>query len=67
MRPGRPVVIDMAELTFIAIASGIGFLVRTFQVTGERVVICNPSGQVRRVLEMMDAGIRPIAWVTQTD
>ena len=60
MTPGRPVVIDMAALTFID-SSGIGFLARTCQATGERVVICNPSRQVRLVLELMDAGARPVA------
>ena len=64
--PGRPVVIDMAQLTYID-SSGIGFLVQTYQATGERVVICNPSRQVRRILALMDAGERTIAWVTMTD
>ena len=64
MRPGRPIVIDMAALTYID-SSGIGLLVRTYQRSGERVVICNPSRQVRRVLELMDGRVRPVAWVIQ--
>lgn len=66
MKPGRPVVLDMAQLNFID-SCGVEFLIRTYQVTGERVVICNPSRQVRRLLELMDGGPRPRAWVTQTD
>lgn len=63
---GKPVVLDLAGLTFID-SSGIAFLARTFQATGERVVIRNPSRQVRRVLELMDGGAKPVAWVTHTD
>lgn len=64
MRPGRPIVIDMAALIYID-SSGLGLLARTYQQSGERVVICNPSRQVRRVLELMDGGARPVAWVIQ--
>jgi anti-anti-sigma factor len=66
MRPGRPVVIDMAALTYID-SSGLSLLVWTHQQSGERVVICNPSRQVRRVLEIMDGRPKPGAWVIQTD
>ena len=66
MRRGRPVVIDMTELTFID-SSGIAVLVRAFQATGERVVLCNPSRQVRRVLELLDGRAKPEAWLIQTD
>lgn len=64
VRPGRPIVIDMAALTYID-SSGLGLLVRTYQQTGERVVICNPSRQVHRVLELMDERAKPGAWVIQ--
>ena len=64
MRLGRRVVIDMAALTYID-SSGLGLLVRTYQRSGERVVICNPSRQVGRVLELMDGRVRPVAWVIQ--
>lgn len=66
MRPGRPVVIDMAALTYID-SSGLGLLVQTFQQSGQRIVVCNPSRQVRRVLELVDARARPEAWVIQAD
>ena len=65
-RNGSPIVIDMADLTFID-SSGVGFLVRTYLETGERVVICNPSRQVRRVLALLDGRAKPEAWVIQTD
>ena len=64
VRPGRTVVIDMAQLRFID-SSGIGLLVSAYQQTGERVVICNPSHQVRRVLELMDGRATPGAWAIQ--
>jgi anti-anti-sigma regulatory factor len=57
MRPGRPSVIDRAEFTSID-SSGLGLLVRTYQQTGDRV-ICNPSRQVLRVLEIADARPTP--------
>ena len=47
--PGRPLVLDMAEVTFMD-STAIGVLV---QVTYERSVrIINPSEQVRRILEL---------------
>lgn len=64
VRPGRTVVIDMAQLSFID-SSGIGLLVSAYKQTGERVVICNPSRQVRRVLELMDGRATPGAWAIQ--
>lgn len=66
IRAGRPLIVDMSQLTYID-SSGVGWLGRVYVATRERVVICNPSRQVRRVLELMDAGMKPIAWVTQTD
>ena len=64
MRLGRRVVIDMGQLTFID-SKGLALLARTYQQTGERVIIYSPSRQVRRVLELMDEGARPLAWVIQ--
>lgn len=66
MRPGRPVIIDMTELSFID-SSGIRVLIRAYQTTGERVVICNPSRQARRILELLDGRAKPEAWMIQTD
>lgn len=63
MRPGQPIVI-MAALNYID-SSGLGLLVWIHQQSGERVVICNPSRQVRRVLEIMDGRAKPEAWVIQ--
>lgn len=66
MRPGRPVVIDMAELTYMD-SSGLRLLARTYQQTGERVVISNPSRRVRRVLEVADGRAKTGVWEIQTD
>ena len=66
MKPGRPVVIDMAQLNFID-SSGVRVLIRTYRQTGERVVICNPPFHVLRVLEVIDARVKPEAWVIQAD
>lgn len=66
IKPGRPVVIDMAQLTYID-SSGLALLARTHQQSGERVVISNPSRQVRRVLELVDGGAKPQAWVITAD
>jgi anti-anti-sigma factor len=66
MRPGRPVVIDMAQVSFID-SSGVRVLARTYQQTGERVVIWNPSRWVWSVLEIIDAKAKPEAWVIHAD
>src|SRR5918994_124580 len=66
MRPGRPVVIDMAQVSFID-SSGVRLLARTHQQTGERVVIWNPSRWVWSVLEIIDAKAKPEAWVMHAD
>jgi anti-sigma B factor antagonist len=66
MKPGRPVVIDMAQLTFID-SSGVRVLTRTHLHTGERVVISKPPRHVLRVLEIIDARAKPEAWVIHVD
>ena len=66
VRPGRPVVFDMAQLSFID-STGVMCLVRTYRTAEEPVIVCNPSSQVRRVLEILDARVKPGAWVIQVD
>jgi hypothetical protein len=53
----------MAQVSFID-SSGVRVLSRTYQQTGERVVIWNPSRWVWSVLEIIDAKAKPEAWVT---
>jgi DUF438 domain-containing protein len=53
-------------LSFID-SSGIRVLARTYQETGERVVLCNPPRGVWRALENIDARAKPEAWVIRAD
>jgi anti-anti-sigma factor len=66
MRPGRPVVIDMPQVSFID-SSGVRVLARTYQQTGERVVVWNPSRWVWSVLEIIDGRAKPEAWVIHAE
>ena len=60
MVPGQPIVLDLAELTFLD-TSGMHCLVRTFEATDHPVVLHNASRSLRRILGHMTQ--QPEAWV----
>ena len=60
MVPGQPIVLDLADLTFLD-TSGMHCLVRTFEETGHPVVLLNASRSLRRILGHMTQ--QPEAWV----
>jgi anti-anti-sigma factor len=60
MVPGQPIVLDLADLTFLD-TSGMHCLVRTFEATGHPVVLLNASRSLRRILGHMTQ--EPEAWV----
>lgn len=60
MVPGQPIVLDLAELTFLD-TSAMHCLVKTFETTGRPVVLLNASRSLRRILGYMTQ--QPEAWV----
>jgi anti-anti-sigma factor len=60
MVPGQPIVLDLADLTFLD-TSGMHCLVGTFEATGHPVVLLNASRALRRILGHMTQ--EPEAWV----
>jgi anti-anti-sigma factor len=60
MVPGQPVVLDLADLTFLD-SSAMHCLVGTFEATGRPVVLQNASRALRRILGHMTQ--EPEAWV----
>jgi anti-anti-sigma factor len=66
MVPGEPVVLDLAQLTFLDSAA-VHCLVRTWTATGHPVVLRNTSPTVRRILELADEKAEPDAWAFDGD
>ena len=60
MVPGQPIVLELADLTFLD-SSAMHCLVRTFEATGRPVVLQNTSRALRRILGHMTQV--PEAWV----
>jgi anti-anti-sigma factor len=60
MVPGEPIVLDLADLTFLD-SSAIHCFARTFEATGRPVVLQNASRALRRILGHMTQ--QPEAWV----
>ena len=60
MVPGQPIVLDLADLTFLD-TSGMHCFVTTFEATGHPVVLLNASRSLRRILGHMTQ--QPEAWV----
>jgi anti-anti-sigma factor len=60
MVPGQPIVLDLADLTFLD-SSAMHCLVRTFEATGRPVVLQNASRALRRILGHMTQD--PEAWI----
>ena len=61
VEPNRTVIFDMAQVTFMG-STGLQVMAEVYAITGERVVLRNPSDRVRRVLAIIDTG-KPAAWV----
>jgi anti-anti-sigma factor len=60
MVPGQPVVLDLAQCSFLD-SSAIHCFIRTASASGHPVVLLNTTPTVRRIL---DLGIpEPVAWV----
>jgi anti-anti-sigma factor len=57
---GQPIVLDLADLTFLD-TSAVHCFVRTFKATGRPVVLLNASRSIHRILEYMTQ--EPKAWV----
>jgi anti-anti-sigma factor len=67
MVPGRAIVLDLAQLTFID-SSVIHWLIATCQATGHPVVLRNASTTVRRLLDVASTvGPGEDAWVFDRD
>jgi anti-anti-sigma factor len=64
MVPGQPIVLDLADLTFLD-SSAMHCLVRTFEATGRPVVLQNASRALRRILGHMSQG--PEAWIFEEE
>jgi anti-anti-sigma factor len=64
MVPGQPIVLNLADLTFLD-SSAMHCLVRTFQATGRPVVLQNASRALRRILGHMTQ--EPEAWIFEED
>jgi anti-anti-sigma factor len=62
--PGQPIVLDLADLTFLD-SSAMHCMVRTFEATGRPVVLRNTSRALRRILGYMTQ--QPEAWVFEED
>src|SRR5512132_4161800 len=60
MVPGQPIVLDLADLTFLD-SSAMHCLVGTFEATGRPVVLQNASRALRRILGHMTQD--PEAWI----
>ena len=60
MVPGQPIVLDLADLSFLD-SSAMHCLVRTFEATGRQVVHQNASRARRRILGYMTQ--EPEAWI----
>jgi anti-anti-sigma factor len=60
MIPGQPVVMDLAQLTFLD-SSAIECLFRTWYASGHPVILHNTTPAVRRILD--PARLQPEAWV----
>ena len=60
MVPGQPIVLDLADLTFLD-SSAMHCLVRAFEATGRQVVLQNASRALRRILGYMTQ--EPEAWI----
>jgi anti-anti-sigma factor len=58
--PGQPIILDLAQLTFLD-TSAVHCFVRTFEATGRPVVLLNASRSLRRILGYMTQ--QPEAWV----
>lgn len=57
---GQPIVLDLADLTFLD-TSAMHCFVRAFEATGRPVVLLNASRSIHRILEYMTQ--EPKAWV----
>jgi anti-anti-sigma factor len=64
MVPGQPIVLDLADLTFLD-SSAMHCLVRTFEATGRPVVLQNASRALRRILGHMTQD--PEAWIFEEE
>jgi anti-anti-sigma factor len=64
MVPGQPIVLDLADLTFLD-SSAMHCLVRTFEATGRPVVLQNASRALRRILGHMSQ--EPEAWIFEEE
>jgi anti-anti-sigma factor len=60
MIPGQPVVMDLAQLTFLD-SSAIECLFRTWYASGHPVILHNATPAVHRFLDL--ARLQPEAWV----
>jgi anti-anti-sigma factor len=66
MVPGQPVVMDLAQLTFLD-SSAIHLFIRTCATSGHPVVLRDASSKVRRILYLADGKLQPDAWVFEPD
>jgi anti-anti-sigma factor len=64
MVSGQPIVLDLADLTFLD-SSAMHCLVRTFEATGRPVVLQNASRALRRILGHMTQ--EPEAWIFEEE
>jgi anti-anti-sigma factor len=62
--PGQPVILDLAQLTFLATAA-IPCLIRTWDASGHPVLLRNSSAAVRRFLALADG--QSHAWTFDQD
>ena len=65
MVPETPLVIDLAQLTFLDI-SGMQCLVRTWMSSGHPVELRNASDSVHRILDFALSSDEPRPWVFRT-
>jgi anti-anti-sigma factor len=66
MVPGQPVVLDLAQLTFLD-SSAIHLFIRTCASSGHPVVLRETTSTVRRILDLADGQLHPEAWVFEPD
>jgi anti-anti-sigma factor len=52
MVPGQPVILDLAQLTFLD-SSAIHCFIRTFEASGHPVMLLNATPIVRRILDLV--------------
>jgi len=62
MIQGQPIILDLAQLNFMD-SSGILCLFKTWYTSGHPVVLRNASITVRRILDLVEEGPIPQAWV----